>query len=431
MKHELYGFSSHVWPHCYNGTWLSKYIEPEGGWPETESSQLGTTAHAILEQCILYGVQPGEICDDIEIVEGVEVALEYIYRRVDETGGHLEVESFKQFAPDCGGTGDLVLTWGEYDHLGNPIGETGIEVMDFKFGRGVIIMPTGELLPDDVILDEGGDENDVFVMPDGNTQLLLSALTHMDGRETVVLGTIIQPRIPHVQGPVRTAVFGTGIEVLNHWDNFFRDALAKQGTGYNPGPMQCKFCKGRGACHAYADWALEKAQLTNDGDLRDVNELEMKTTRPPGMLDPDQATTIMNNVEMIRGWLKAVVAHTQDEYPKDPSKYPGLKMVQSSAGMRRIWSEDEPTMLTILTNVKGVNKADVTTTKLLGPKPVESHLKLLKRKEVISARQLKRLLGYITKPEGKTTLVSVHDARPSIVQSPEEMFSDVEPVEEK
>jgi len=375
-------------------------LEQEVGRKDTSSTAAleGTYAHSIFEAAINLGLdaidllpaeRPPEIpasvpYDQFEMSEHIQVGLDYVSSRIAETGCKVLTESKVTLTEDCWGTVDITL-----------IGPDFIEIADLKYGRGIM------------------------VEVDDNPQLeIYTAATRWEyGPQKRWISTIIQPRIKHADGPIRSIEW-EDIQVI-YMEGFYRGVIDRINSGgelfYQPGEKACMWCRAKGSCRAFAEHAVNHMF----GDIpMTTDAIEQQAIRNPDVLTMDERTAILRNVELCRAFLKAVEAESL-EMALAGGTVDGFKIVIGGRPKRK-WDLPEDEMIKKLRGM-GLKVADVTTRKLCSPAAVE---KVVKR-EKFTQRKSDNVQAHIVKGPGKKTLVPVSDNRPALATNAEQMFGDV------
>lgn len=357
-QHSVLGASSsHRWMKCAGSVRLS------ADQPDTSSiyAMEGTAAHEVAEQCLRDGVDAdlyigqtihvvdqsdpsGETQVPIEVtadmVEAVQVYLDYIRETAGSLDLHIEVRvSLADVKPedvdvDMFGTVDCAF----YDE-----DERHLHVNDYKHGRGTVVEVPG------------------------NTQCLyyaLGAILKLRKRPDKITTTIVQPRAPHTDGPVRSFTYTWG-EIIEFKDAVMAAAQRAMAPDAPVGPVgdHCKFCPAMAVCPAQHENALSVA-----GDEFGT-ALETLEGADPGELTEGQFLQILEAADAIEDYLRAVRerAHMLLEQGVD---VPGWKLVAKRATRR--WA-DEETAAKYLQRKLG--KKGAYNLKLLSPAQAEKALR--------------------------------------------------------
>jgi len=360
--------SAERWIQCPASVRMSESM-PE----ETESvyAREGTAAHALAELRAreqLLGVavedeqlkawrEEYDISDDAEaeMEEHAQGYAEYLRGRLDENpGAQLLLEQrLPTGIPDSWGTSDAII-----------VSPTVVESVDFKYGLGVRVEAVG------------------------NPQLRLYGIGALEAYgdllgdvETVRL-TVYQPRLFHVASEELAA------SELRAW----RDALlpiARQALGpdapFGPSEIACRWCPASGSCLAQMEWATAR----DFGVSADV-------------MSKDELAAALDQIPAIRQWASAVEDHALDLAYSLGEEIPGYKVVLS--GGRRSVVGDVGEMVQNAEDA-GYRTEDVATLKPLGIGELEKKLK----------DDFELVAGpFVTKGEGKPSLVPEDDKRPAI-----------------
>lgn len=280
---------------------------------ETAYAKEGTAAHALAQVWLTH-----QSVDGITEIEGVPVTdemREHVRTYVDvvrEThsrlGGQLLVEhkiSLAEINPpvDMFGTADTIL-----------VADRALEVFDLKYGQGV---------PVEVV---------------GNPQLLYYVLGAMfalapEQRKKLdrVAITVVQPRAPHPDGPVRRWEI-TPEEMVRFAVQVREAAVATQrpGAPLVPG-SQCRFCNAQGHCPALQ----QKAQA-----LAQVEFAAMPLDRPPEPEHLPMTTVIdiLSKASIIEDFFKALRVRVIRELEAG-NEVPGWKLVAKRPA--RQWKSED------------------------------------------------------------------------------------------
>lgn len=275
---------------------------------------------------------------------GTEDALLLVETRLD----------FTEYVPDAFGTSDAAI-----------IADGVIEVIDFKYGKGVRVSAVG------------------------NEQMMIYALGaylkfSLEYDIERVRMTIVQPRLDNLSEYEISAA-----ELLEWAKTKLRPKAveAYQGGGrQNPGAW-CQFCKVKGNCRALAEQGIKGA-----GEYKD-----------PGLIYPvEMARVVLPMLPVVKAWVTAVEEYTLQR-ALDGTEYPGYKLVEGRS-VRRITDEDA--VRDTLAR-QGYHETEyMKPTTLCGLTDLE---------KLVGKKQFAALCGeYITKPQGKPTLVCADDKRPAL-----------------
>ncbi len=324
-----------------------------------------------------------------EMVEAVKVYVEHIL----SLGGERLVEQrlhMTRIHEDIWGTGDDITWLADEKHL---------HVVDLKYGRGVVV--------------EAKDNSQLACYASG-------ALTRLEaegisGARTITM-TIVQPRAPHDEGPVRSWTVDAAELADKELDIAGSARAALIATGQNdvgsdewnaewlrPGE-HCRFCSFGAQCPKRAEQAIADAQaeFADDGTM---------TLPEPESMTPEALADTLRKARQIQHWINAVEEHANAEAQAGRIP-PGFKLVAKRA--TRSW-KDESTFVAMAPMLFSVDTAQMyAAPKLLSPAQLE---KLLPKDERAA------LATFITSNSSGTNLVPADDARPSTRPSAEEDFA--------
>jgi DNA polymerase len=202
------------WMHCPGSVQAEKEAPPQ---PPSGFAAEGTRAHEIFAECLEQGLAPAALTDDLAVSAPLSVAVEQARNVID--GRPVLLEYRLPPLPD------LPQVWGTADCVTfDPNLVDG--VIDLKFGAGVTVEPD-------------------------TLQLGIYALlaAHYFGMaETGIVATILQPRVGHQDGPVRSYHYTP--EALDQLEQEVRAAVAA--TEQPDAPLHagewCRFCTASGTC---------------------------------------------------------------------------------------------------------------------------------------------------------------------------------------
>lgn len=244
IEHSVLGASSSSrWMACPGSIGLTAKLRNEGeGLREAgEAARLGTAAHTLAAACLNANREPWEFCgqkiDDFTVDKDMASAVQVYtdYNFVEESKAEIAFTEFplnSESDPDAFGTADRVLFKpAEYIHI-----------IDYKHGAGIVVEPESSQLKyyGQLAYEKRPD----FMRGDGEPKFI-----HM---------TIVQPRIPHPRGVIRTHTM-TPQALTAWWEGEVvpamkatRDPNALLHTG-----AHCIFCPARDHCPAFKKEVLE------------------------------------------------------------------------------------------------------------------------------------------------------------------------------
>lgn len=401
---------AHRWGTCPASlTEEAKYPDKSG-----PAAKDGTHTHTLLDHCQTNSADPlnmvgitltdheGDFTVDAERAERVKFALDYIrQRQIDMAPASVQSEKGVDPTPLLGiegsnGTADILIK-----------GQKMLEVIDYKDGMSP-------------------------VSAEGNSQMELYALGSLcyfgnsDELETIRM-TIIQPklRLKGLKGISSHEISLSDLKAKAFEYTMKAMATEAENPEYVPGESQCKWCKAKGNCKAFADYNAQSLDMDPLKLVDDASKVE------PNELSDERIRELLNAAPLIRSLLDAAQEEALRRFEAGHT-IDGLKVVRGRGS--RSWSLDEAEMVERLRKM-GVPKDKVYVSKLVSPAQVEklTWVKKVKGEEVkasLSDRQLKTLSSeYIKKSEGKPTVVAESDERKAIEVKPvSEMFKPVESV---
>lgn len=241
----------------------------------------------------------------------------------------------------------------------------GIDVIDFKYGKGVKV--DAEL----------------------NLQLGIYGLGIYAEFELLhdfkdLELHIFQPRLDHISyfvWPLADLLVWAEGELKQ------QAALAHKGVGTFFAGKHCQFCGAKTRCKALADYSMEVAKL--DFQL-------------PELLTDGEIAVILLQAEVYINWINSVKDYALDQATKHGKNWPELKLVEGRSN--RVFT-DESKVVKALT-LKGYKPSQIYTTKLKNLTEIETTL---------GKDEFTKVLGkYVIKPAGKPVLVAASDKRASM-----------------
>lgn len=376
MSHaKLSPSSAERWIVCPGSVVLSE------GMPERTSAfaEEGTQAHALAE--MLLTMTPGEMDTPAGMLDNVMVYVDHIRGILAEhPDAVLMVEQRVKVNDLVYGTADAVI-WIPSLQL--------LIIVDLKYGAGVAVEAISLQLK-------------IYA---------LAALLTFGYKAKRVSATIVQPRCPHTDGPIRTAVYETADLIDFHAD--LEDAVARVTAAsliykggelakakawfdeehLTPSDKGCKWCLAAPKCPALKSKAQEVA----------------KKVFAPGLpYDPKELAEVLEFLPILEGWAKNTREFAYGEAEKGHA-IPNWKLVEKRAS--RKW-RDETAAASAL-NAAGV---DCWEKKLITPAVAEKAL-LKEQRGLLDELTVKESSGH--------TLVHESDKRPAIKVDAASAFANI------
>lgn len=365
----------------------------------------GTVAHGVGEESVLSGKSPWsfegnkrnadgiQFTIDAEMIEAVEVYTKYInelqlrYLTHDLDVAVEQKLKLTRLGVDGmdGGTGDCLIV--------NLIQKVAY-MIDYKHGIGTV---------------------DIFDNPQlgwyGVGTLIKLYEKGIDLDNWVIINVVVQPRSPHVDGPIRyqeipaaellawaVAVGVPGAHLVN-----------SENPPYNPSPEACLYCRGNGNCEAADKYNQEMAVIDFD-DFTDKPDANLIPTVIS--LTEKQKLGIMVHAKMIKKYVDAVSEQVTDEILQGSDAYNDyLKPVRKQT--RRKFKDSAIDELSLY-----LDDGDICDKKIKGIGKIEHALK-----RDYDKKTREKLMKSITdKPDGSITVAPITDKRKSIDLSPEADF---------
>lgn len=323
------------------------------------------TEHEDKEIAELADYHTGEM-DEYTDAYATIVIEKYNAARAITPDAQLLVETrldFSEHIPDSFGTADAII-----------IADGTMDVIDFKYGKGVSVSAFK------------------------NPQMQIYALGAYDKfsfeyRIDRVRMTIIQPRIDNLSD------YELSVSDLMAWTDEVltpraQEAFSGKGT-QTPGEW-CRFCKVKSRCRALANQSLKTALEKPD----------------PQLLNPQELADVLPKLETIKIWLSGI-----EEYALHTAlsgtAVPGWKVVEGRS-TRKITN---PTAVSDALSGAGIGRD-------LLYKPQEL-LPITELEKLVGKKQFAALCAqWISKPQGKPTLVPESDKRQAI-NTVEDDFADI------
>jgi len=377
-KHAMLSPSgAHRWMLCTpSAKWESELPDST-----SEYAEEGTVAHSLCEAKLRYllnkdhaayiaAVEPiteskwysaaMESYTD-QYAQAVQAFLDEALLAGDDPHLYIEVQlNLEKWIPGGFGTSDAVILTSDTIH-----------VIDFKFGKGVVVSAAN------------------------NPQMRCYALGAYDEFEAIedfskVRMTIIQPRVDNIS----TEEISVS-ELLTWGADKLRPAAAKayRGEGFfEPSDEACRFCRAKYLCAYNAERHLQNYTLN-------------KQKGEPAELTPADTANILNFVDDMVKWANGLKEYAETQAVSGAVEYPGYKVVAGRSN-RKI---DDTAKATEKLLAAGCKTDEIF--ELKGLTALEKTVGMKKLAKILS--------GLIVKPQGKPTLVKNSDKRAAISVKPD------------
>lgn len=353
--------SSHRWLNCTPSARLELEFENTG----SEAAREGTAAHALCEYKLKRALRrrakrPVSDYDCDEMEEHTDAYVDFVMEQYETIRQNcpdpvLLIEQhldFSSYVPDGFGTGDCVI-----------IGDGVLHIIDFKYGKGVL------------------------VEAEHNPQMMLYALGALgiydslyDIREVYM--SIFQPRRENV------STWTISAEDLHAWaDNELKPKaeMAFRGEGeYCPGEW-CTFCRAAVRCRARAEEKMKLAQ----------SEFKL-----PPLLTDTEIEAILSQLPGLTKWAEEIIAYATDAAVSHGKEWQGFKIVEGRS-VRKFLDEKAVAEVAEANGYTDIYRQSLIT--------------LTEMQKLMGKDRFEKILGgLVIKPLGKPTLVPLTDKRPAM-----------------
>ncbi len=402
------------WLNCSAALALEALInEPDTG---NEHSWEGIAAHEVLYLSLAQNVEPATFLDRVitvnesepneakiivnqEIVDNVEIAIEYIQRLSARNNFYEEKVDYSHIAPNGFGTADVILE--VYEKVATHKRINTLYVIDFKYGAGIKV--------------------DAFENSQGMLYALgaLNSLDPLFEREIEKVNiVIIQPRMDNISEyeiPVADLLkWGDDIKpkAQKAYDLYEKAADKPDSLfdpkNFNPTKAGCKWCQGRrlSRCKAHAHTGY-RAAIEGFDDLT----IEQKSDIPSIVVSDNTLKDpyFLDNADLAAIWLKASLFKSFLENLSDEianrinsgQTVPGLRLIPTEKP--RAWKGDEEETIKAI-RTAGLQKTDYLKWTIISPTEAQNILKEVKPKD--HNRRYKRLeANAIHRPPGQDKII--------------------------
>ncbi len=344
----------------------------------------GTAAHAHAEYALRNRVPVSslDIADDMR--EAVSMFVDYCQ-------GLSATEWWVERPISLAALNPPGAMFGTADYVAYSGALRALEVVDFKYGQGVVVEAKG------------------------NKQLryyALGALLSLPKGTVVdtIAMTIVQPRAEHADGPIRSET--VPVEEIVAFANELLDAarLALGPAAPFRAGAHCRFCPAAGICPAQLAAAQTVAMV-------EFADMPLEKPQDPATLTPVQLSNLLHLLPLVEDWAAAVRAHAQGKLERG-EELPGYKLVAKRA-VRKWTGEGEAGLVERVLrrtytpeeyNVEPALKSPAQIEKLLGKKAFDAALS-----------------QYVEKKPSGVTLARAADPRPAVVLTAGDDFTALPP----
>ena len=302
----------------------------------------------------------------------VKIYLDFAIEKINEARTRtrdavvlLEMKlDYSTWVPEGFGTGDLVL-----------VTDDVLEVIDFKFGRGIQI---------------GAEDNPQMRL------YALGALSQFGCLYEVntVRMTIVQPRLDSI------STDEMAVEELVDWGEKMVKPIADlafKGEGEFKAGGHCRFCRVRATCRARAEMNMKLA-------CYDFKE--------PPLLTDEEIVEVLDAADEYMKWISDLQGYALDQAVNNGKKWPGYKLVEGRSYRRY---KDQGKVAEALI-AAGYKEDEIYEKVLLG---------ITKMERAVGRKEFNELLaGLIEKPPGKAKLAPESDKRPAVKSTAEIDFKE-------
>lgn len=368
--------ASHRWLNCTAAPRLEAKMPNK----DTDYTKEGTLAHAYCAKGLKGLIYKKTTEEDKEIDElrgkyFTEEMLGHVETYVDIVGDKFTIAcrkvkdskliveqrlDFSRWIPDSFGTADAII-----------ITDGTLEVIDFKYGKGVEVSATW------------------------NPQMMIYALGAIAEYEDEynirrVRMTIVQPRLENL------SEFELDVNALLWWAGNVLTPKAREATetdGKQSCGEWCRFCKIKNHC---AKLAGEYMAIADEfGDRETITAVDM-------------AEKVLPRLATIKAWASSMEEYALEQ-ALNGTVYPGFKLVEGRS-VRKI---TDPGALS-----KALLEKGFPSDKVFKPLELET---LTNLEKLVGKKDFAKLSeGMIEKPKGKPTLVPESDKRPALNQAAED-----------
>lgn len=360
--HSIYSASgAHRWMNCPPSAQLEQQFPNE----TSSYAEEGTAAHDLAEHKLkkalkMRSKKPTSPYHSDEMDEMTDLYVEYcleLIERSKENCSDLQILieqklDFSDYVPEGFGTGDLVV-----------VGNGTLNVVDLKYGRGVI------------------------VSAEKNPQMMLYALGALSLFDMLydiekVSMAIVQPRVDNF------STWEITVEELLKWAEEElkpKALLASTGGGEFCAGDHCRFCRAKNLCRARAVKNLELLKY----EFQD-----------PALLIDEEIAEIIGLADELAKWAGDIYTYATALAINEGREWDGFKLVEGRT--RRIYSDE----IAVAETAKEAGYTDIFK---------QSLITITEMEKLMGKKKFNELLGnLVEKPKGKLTLVPETDKRQAV-----------------
>jgi hypothetical protein len=307
----------------------------------------GNDAESFIGRALAVKGWPERIEITEEIAEAVQVYLDTIRADKEKHGGKLLIERnfHLNFLDDeFWGTGDCGC-------FGN---DNVIRIYDLKLGKGKVVE----------VADDRGPNRQLCYYALGVISTLPKTL---QGLIKEVELTVVQPRRPHKDGPVRR-VRVSPEQLLDYCQDLVDAAkLARSANPPRKAGDHCVFCRAAGVCPTLREKALDAAQA----DFDDDGVPTIGHNGGPQFVEEmtnEELGRLLDVSDLIEHWIGAVRVRAET-IANGGGHIPGYKLVPKRATKR--WKGDETSVMSSLLFDFGLDESSIMVQKLKSPAQIE------------------------------------------------------------
>jgi len=365
-----------------------------GGRRSTVFSAEGTLAHSLSEVALFagsdftdvlgrtYSADGFQFTPDEDFVEGVQTYVDFI-RGLEALGFIIVLETRVSPMIHWQGLKDLgIELFGTADCIAYHPTLNKLIIVDLKFGKGIAV----EVKDNSQFLYYGAG---AISLPLINYMREQHGLPPSNTLPTELETVVVQPRAFHQDGPIRRATYSTQHVIDWARGTLYQGVVTAQqdnGQTLNAGD-HCRFCPALAHCPAYdalvadaAKQAFANAPIDNapvasttGADVMAMPTLEQQLAALPDTHISDaKLSELLDKIALLKPYFAALEALAEDRL-KSAGNRPSLNWKLVPTRTRRVWNDDEPSVIAALHNM-GIAPGLYTETRLLSPAQAERRM---------------------------------------------------------